>query len=74
MAPIRYLQAHIGTDRMVSLGAFDLSFPAAYRVASINYISMPAPRLWTSYIAAHLLTDAHLLAGADLNVFRKERC
>jgi hypothetical protein len=64
MAPISWLQHHIGTSRMMSLGPFDAAFPARYRVASIDYAGMPVPALWVSYVGANLF------ANGDLNIYR----
>jgi hypothetical protein len=64
IAPIRYLQAQTGTSRMLSLGQFDLSLPAAYHIASINYLEMPAPGLFADFIHASLGGDI------SLNIFR----
>lgn len=66
MAPLRFLQAHEGTARMVSLGPLDLDFPVRYGIASINYAAMPTPRAWTDYIAAHLYSrgDLSIYSGA----------
>ncbi|HQT46094.1 MAG TPA: hypothetical protein PLY97_02635 [Acidocella sp.] len=58
MAPIRYLQSHIGTSRMLSLGPIDLNFPDRWRIASINYSALPAPELWTSYLTTQLFPEA----------------
>ena len=59
-APIRYLQSHAGTGRMVSLGPLDFNLPNRYDIASINYSALPAPALWTDYLAAHLFPQADL--------------
>jgi hypothetical protein len=64
MAPIRYLQGHAGTSRMMSVGPLDLNFPDRYRIASINYNALPAPSLWTNYITADLFPQT------DLNSYR----
>ncbi len=59
MAPIKFLQAHAGTDRMISLGPLDLNFPARFGIASVNYFSLPAPALWTDYVSKVLFPQAH---------------
>jgi hypothetical protein len=53
-APVRFLQANLGVERMTSLGPLDLNFPARYGIASVNYTSMPAPMDWTNYISDNL--------------------
>lgn len=60
MAPIRYLQSHIGTSRMISLGPLDTNFPDRYRIASINYVALPVPSLWTNYISTDLFPQSDL--------------
>jgi hypothetical protein len=64
-APIEFLKTHAGTSRMVSLGPFDLNFPARYEIASVNYSALPAPVLWTDYIASKLFpqTDLNTYGG-----------
>jgi len=61
MAPIKYLQAHAGTNRIMSLGPFDLNFPARYGIASIDYASLPVPSLWTDYVRTSLYPRADLI-------------
>ena len=63
MAPIRFLQAHEGTDRMLSLGPFDLNFPNRYNIAIIDYGAMPSSARFSDYITAHLF------APEDRNIY-----
>lgn len=66
LAPIHFLQANEGTDRMVSLGPLDLNFPSRYGIASIDYASMPTPLDWTRYVQANLFSkvDPNIYAGS----------
>lgn len=63
MAPIRYLQAHIGTSRIASTGPFNYNFPSRYHIATVNYNALPAPLAWTTFV------HARLSARSDLNSF-----
>jgi hypothetical protein len=56
LAPVRYLQSHIGLARMASLGALGWNFNLPYGIASITYASMPAPILMSDEVVHHLLT------------------
>jgi hypothetical protein len=69
-APVRFLQAHIGTGRMISLGPLDLNFPLGYGIASINYAAMPTPMAWTNYITDHLFVKDDLsVMKVDLSIY-----
>ena len=63
MAPIAYLKAHAGLDRMVSLGPMNENLPVRDRIASIDYLSLPAPLLWTDYVTDALFPDIVQVSG-----------
>ncbi len=58
------LQSRINLDRAYALGAFSGPYWASRRIASINYIQLPAPETWVDYIREHLYVDA------DAQLFR----
>jgi len=58
LAPIRFLQDHLGSGRMTSLGPLDLNFGVPYGVASINFFALPSPRAFTDYIVSQLDPEA----------------
>jgi hypothetical protein len=59
MAPIKYLQSHEGTSRMISLGPLDLNFPTPYGIALVNYLALPVPARYANYVSQVLFPQAH---------------
>ncbi|MDE2239213.1 MAG: hypothetical protein KGJ73_04700, partial [Rhodospirillales bacterium] len=55
MKPVRFLQAHIGLSRMVSLGPLDSNFNLTYHIPSLTYSSLPVPALMAHEVYYHLV-------------------
>jgi hypothetical protein len=73
LAPVHFLQANIGLQRMASLGPLDLNFPLRYGIASVDYASMPTPMDWTDYITTNLFSHyftQNMLVTADLSIYK----
>jgi hypothetical protein len=60
------LQSRIGLGRVYALGPFTGPYWTARRIATINYIQLPAPKPWSDYIHNHLYAnaDAVLFTGS----------
>jgi hypothetical protein len=56
LAPVIYLQTHMGLSRMASFGTLGWNFNLPYRIASITYSSLPAPLLMEDEVRHHLVT------------------
>ncbi len=56
LAPVRYLQTHIGLARMASIGVLGSNFNLNYGIPSITYSAMPAPQLMADEVTHHLVT------------------
>ncbi len=57
-AGIAFLQKNLGQYRFYSLGPFAPNYNAEYGLASINYVQIPTPTLWTNYILSSLFPYA----------------
>lgn len=53
-AAVRYLQAHSGYQRFVTLGPFAPNYGSYFDVASVNHNDVPASQRWANYVQAHL--------------------
>ncbi len=55
MAPLEYLRLHLGLGRVFAFdGQLVENYSARYDIASIDYLSMPAPTAWVDYVRKHL--------------------
>ena len=53
-APVAFLRAHLGLQRFTTLGPLGANYGAYFRLASLNYQVLPAPRAWVTYVQRHL--------------------
>jgi len=51
---IAYLRAHVGLDRVYSLGPLAANYGAFFKLAQINYNYLPVPSHWVDYIHTHI--------------------
>ncbi len=55
LAPVRYLQNNINLGRVFTMGGrLYENYGARYQVASIDYLSLPAPANWVGYVHRHI--------------------
>jgi hypothetical protein len=57
---ITFLQQNIGLSRFYTTGPFTPNFPAMYGIASLNFVQIPAPKIFTRYVGNHLFPGGHI--------------
>jgi len=50
VAPVTYLQQHLGLSRFVTLGAISPNYGSYFGIAELNSHDLPVPGPWSSYI------------------------
>jgi hypothetical protein len=65
--PVTFLQSHVGTYRMFTLGPLQPNYNSYYGIPSINTDNLPLPKNWTNYISSSLDPNANVtsFAGVD---------
>jgi hypothetical protein len=65
--PVSFLQSHVGTYRMFTLGPLQPNYNSYYDIPSINTDNLPLPKTWTNYISSSLDPNANVTAfnGVD---------
>ncbi len=64
-AGIAKLQSVIGTSRFYTTRPFSPNDPASYRIASINYMQLPNPKLWADFVSKNLFPDGYFVDSVD---------
>ncbi|GAB3582522.1 hypothetical protein [Calidifontibacter terrae] len=54
LAPVHYLQTHLGTSRFYSLGPIQPNYGSYFGIAQINANDLPVPRRYSSYLLSRL--------------------
>jgi hypothetical protein len=54
LAPVRFLQSHLGLQRYYSLGPLPPNYGAAYQVRGVSHMYLPVDSDWVSYVHANL--------------------
>ncbi len=62
--PVMFLQAHVGTYRMFTLGPLQPNYNSYYGIPSINTDNLPLPKNWTNYISSSLDPNANVTSFA----------
>lgn len=57
LAAVRYLQAHVGLDRVTTLGPLHPNFGSMFQIPEIGVSDLPVPSAYTSYVHSHLATN-----------------
>jgi hypothetical protein len=57
LAPVTYLQHHLGMSRFATLGAIVPNYGSAFGIAEINTHDLPTPGAWANYVQGHLETN-----------------
>ena len=57
-ASVNWLQAHLGAYRFVTLGPLQPNYGSFFGIAEANVNDIPLPKSWTSYVRAHLDSNA----------------
>jgi hypothetical protein len=67
ITPVTFLQSHVGTYRMFTLGPLQPNYNSYYDIPSINTDNLPLPKNWTDYISSSLDPNANVtsFAGVD---------
>lgn len=50
LAPVAFLQRHLGTSRFFTLGPLQPNYGAYFGIASLNVNDIPTPRLFARYV------------------------
>lgn len=69
---IAFLQAHVGLDRVYSLGPMAPNYGAYFGISQINYNYLPVSQDWVDYIHRHINEEANPIwfigtAGSNAN-------
>ena len=69
LAPVTYLQKHLGNYRFFSLGPIQPNYGSYYNIASINTNNLPISKSWTSYITQNLDSNVNpvIFTGTTFN-------
>lgn len=54
LAPLQFLRAHLGLQRVYGMGPMAPNYGAAFGIAQINHNAIPIPAEWIDYIHRHL--------------------
>lgn len=54
LAPVRYLQTHLGTSRFYTLGPISPNYGSYFGIASINANDLPVPKKYSSFLMDNL--------------------
>ena len=54
LAPVRYLERHLGDQRFATLGPLSPNYGSYFRIAEINANDLPMPLRFTDFVARHL--------------------
>lgn len=67
LGPVRFLQAHLGSQRFFGLGPIQPNYGSYFRLASINVNDAILPKAWVAYITTNLNEHANPLSfiGVD---------
>ena len=58
---VRWLQAHLGSNRFVTLGPISPNYGSYFGIAEANINDLPVPKAWNIHISTHL--DPNALPG-----------
>jgi hypothetical protein len=69
LAPVAYLQHHLGLQRFTTLGAIAPNYGSYFGIAEVNSHDLPTPGAWADYIHDHLNANERpqQFDGATLN-------
>jgi hypothetical protein len=67
LAPVRFLQTHLGTSRFFTLGPLQPNYGSYFGIASLNVNDLPVPSAFASYVRTRLdnAVDPSVLVGNE---------
>jgi hypothetical protein len=67
LAPVRFLQRHLGTSRFFTLGPLQPNYGSYFGIASLNVNDVPVPSAFASYVTRRLdsAVDPTVLVGNE---------
>lgn len=54
IAPVAYLQQHLGLQRFATLGPIVPNYGSAFGIAEVNAHDLPLPGAWADFVSSHL--------------------
>jgi hypothetical protein len=57
LAPVTFLQQHLGLQRFATLGPIVPNYGSAFGIAEVNAHDLPLPGSWADYVSGHLETN-----------------
>lgn len=54
LAPVHYLQTHLGTQRFYTLGPLQPDYGSYFALAELDTNDLPVPKAWSRYVPRHL--------------------